>query len=257
MLEWLREDPLAFLQFMLYRAPAVLLALSFHEAAHGYAALRCGDPTAQRMGRLTLNPFSHLDLWGTVSMFLLGVGWARPVPVNPYNFRNRRRDDLVVSLAGVSVNLALFLLTTLAVILAGKALYRPEAVDLYGMEFFLRFGQDGFLLQLYPEYADALSGVLSRPWLLHVQRLLFQFALVNLGLGLFNLLPFPPLDGFHVLNDTLLGGKADLSGKVFRMAQLVLIILLVTTDFIGKGISAAIYAVQGFVLHGFLGVLGL
>lgn len=257
MLEWLREDPLSFLVFMLYRAPAVLMALSFHEAAHGYAAYRSGDSTAKRMGRLSLNPFSHLDLWGTVSMFLIGVGWAKPVPVNPYHFRRRRRDELFVSLAGVSVNLVLFLLTTLVTVFMGQALYTREAARLYGMEFFLGFGKTGFFMQLYPEYARTISQLLSKPWLLHVQRFLFQFALVNLGLGLFNLLPFPPLDGFHALNNIVFRGNLALSGQAFRVAQIVLIVLLISTDFIGRWISGAIYGVQGFVLRGILSILGL
>ena len=96
MLNYLQQDPWGFLQFMLYRAPAVLLALTLHEFAHGYAALKAGDLTAKRMGRLSLNPLKHLDPIGTVSLFLLGFGWAKPVPVNPNNYRNPRRDDIVV-----------------------------------------------------------------------------------------------------------------------------------------------------------------
>lgn len=70
MLDWLQQDPWGFLHFMIYRAPAVLLALSLHELAHGYVAYRCGDSTAKDLGRLTLNPLKHLDLIGTISMFL-------------------------------------------------------------------------------------------------------------------------------------------------------------------------------------------
>ena len=79
MLDYLQKDPMGFLLFMLYRAPAVLLALTFHEVAHGYVALRCGDPTAKLMHRLSLNPIKHMDPIGTASMFLLGFGWAKPV----------------------------------------------------------------------------------------------------------------------------------------------------------------------------------
>ncbi len=254
MLNWLQEDPRGFLSFMLYRAPAVLLALSLHELAHGYIALKCGDTTARDMGRLSLNPLRHLDLVGTVSMFLMGIGWAKPVPVNPACFRNGRWDDLKVSLAGVTSNFILFLTASLFSILISRALYQPEALAAYGAEFFLNFGQQGFMIQLYPQNDQALAFLLRTPWLIHLQRFLFQLSMVNIGMGLFNLLPIPPLDGFHVVNDILFKGRLNISGKAFRFAHLALLFLLFTTDFVGRWISAAIYAVQGAVLPLLLGV---
>jgi Zn-dependent protease len=252
LLDWLQSDPWGFLQFMLYRAPAVLLALTLHELAHGYVALKCGDTTARDMGRLSLNPLHHLDPLGTISMFLLGVGWAKPVPVNPNRFHNRRWNDLAVSLAGVTTNFILFLLATLLSVLLGRVLYAKEAVEYLGAHFFLSFQGDGFMLQLYPKAAGIIKDVLNVPWLMHIQRFLFQLALVNLGMGLFNLLPIPPLDGSHVVNDLFFGGKLNISGKAFRIAQTGLIILLISTNFIGDWIGKAIYAVQGAILPLFL-----
>ncbi len=257
MLNWLRSDPWAFLQFMLYRTPAVLLAISLHELAHGYAALKSGDPTARNMGRLSLNPLHHLDMIGTISMFLFGIGWAKPVPVNPNYFRRGRRDDLMVSLAGVASNFALFLLATLASVLLARFLYLKDAVDQLGASFFLSFQRDGFLIQLYPKASEALTGLLRAPWLLHVQRFLFHLAMVNLGMGLFNLLPIPPLDGFHVVNDILFKGRLNIGGQFFRIAQAGLIILLLSTNFVGNWISKAIDAVQGAVLPLFLMIFPL
>ncbi len=248
MLNWLQQDPWGFLRFMLYRAPAVLLALSLHELAHGYAALRCGDTTARDMGRLSLNPLRHLDLVGTISMFLMGIGWAKPVPVNPARFRNARRDDLIVSLAGVGTNFVLFIFATLVSILISRALYTPEALSFYGAGFFLDFQQDGFTMQLFPENDQVLAFLLKTPWLIHVQRFFFQLAMVNIGMGLFNLLPIPPLDGFHVVNDILFKGRLNISGKAFRFAQMALLLLMFTTNFIGRWVSGAIYAVQGAIL---------
>ena len=248
MLNWLQSDPWGFLRFMLYRAPAVLLALSLHELAHGYIALRSGDTTARDMGRLTLNPLKHLDLIGTISMFIMGIGWAKPVPVNPARFKNRRWDDLKVSLAGVTTNLILFLAATLLSILISRSLYGRELLDAYGANFFLNFQSQGFNLQLFPEARSALAPLLQTPWLLHVQRFLFQLALVNLGMGLFNLLPVPPLDGFHVANDILFQGRLNLSGSVFRVTHILLLVLLFSTNIVGNLISRAIYAVQGAVL---------
>jgi Zn-dependent protease len=92
---------------------------------------------------------------------------------------------------------------------------------------------------------------------MHIQRFLFQLALVNLGMGLFNLLPIPPLDGSHVVNDLFFGGKLNISGKAFRIAQTGLIILLISTNVIGDWIGKAIYAVQGAILPLFLAIFPL
>lgn len=257
MFDWLQRDPGGFLLFMLYRVPAVLIALSFHELAHGYMALKSGDDTAQSMGRLTLNPLAHLDLFGTISMFLLGIGWAKPVPVNPNNFRRRRRDDLLVSAAGITVNAAFFILGTLLSIGIGFLLYEPQMLARLGMRQFLDFRSDLFQIQLFPQYAGELNVLVKTPWLLHVQRFVLQFAWVNLGLALFNLLPLPPLDGFHLLNDGLLGGRIRMDTQFLRVAQIGLIVLLMATDVVGKLISQAIYFVQGNVLHALLRLFGM
>lgn len=83
----------------------LLIALSFHESAHAFVANRLGDPTARLAGRLTLNPFAHLDPWGTLALILFRVGWGKPVPINPANFRSPRRDSILVALAGPLSNL--------------------------------------------------------------------------------------------------------------------------------------------------------
>ncbi|HSK68766.1 MAG TPA: site-2 protease family protein [Candidatus Limnocylindria bacterium] len=248
---------MGFLQFMLYRAPAVLLALTLHELAHGYVALRSGDPTARDMGRLTLNPLKHLDPIGTVSMFLMGIGWAKPVPVNPRNFRNGRWDDLKVSLAGVTTNFIQFVLATLATIFISRFLYVPSLLADGGAEYLLKFGSQGHTLQLFPQYDALFAQFLRTPWLIHIQRFFFHLAMVNLGMGMFNLLPLPPLDGFHVVNDVLFSGRLQMSGKVFRIAHVALLLLLFTTNFVGRWIGAAMNFVQGGVLSVLLGVFGL
>ena len=92
------------LQFLII-APPILFALTVHEYAHGWVALKFGDPTAKMAGRLTLNPLSHLDPIGTIMLFLIHLGWAKPVPVNPYYFRDPRRDMMWVSFAGPGANI--------------------------------------------------------------------------------------------------------------------------------------------------------
>lgn len=257
MLSWLQQDPGGFLLFMLYRAPAVLLALSAHELAHGYAALRSGDTTARDLGRLSLNPLRHLDLVGTISMFLMGIGWAKPVPVNPNNFKHPRRDDLIVSLAGVSTNFVMFLLAIGLSILLAKALYTPDALAYFRADYLLNFQKEGFAIQLYPQNDAHIQVILRTPWLIHIQRFLFQLSLVNIGMGLFNLLPIPPLDGFHVVNNVFFQGKIYMGGKVFRFMHLGLLILLFTTNFVGEWVMKAIYAVQGAILPLLLRLFGV
>ena len=106
----LQADPLGTVLEYVFLGVCILLSLILHECAHGYVALKCGDPTAWMMGRLSLNPAKHLDPIGTLCMVFLRVGWAKPVPVNPRNFRHYRRDYILVSIAGIAVNFLLFLI---------------------------------------------------------------------------------------------------------------------------------------------------
>ncbi len=146
-----------------------------HEYAHGYAALRQGDPTAYMLGRLTFNPIKHIDPWMTIALpLLLGLssggrlifGGAKPVPVNPRNYRNYRRGDIIVSLAGIVTNLALAVICLVVVI---------------GL---------GLLARTVPVAGETLA---------LLQRMMFWGVWLNLLLASFNLIPIPPLDGSHVL----------------------------------------------------------
>ena len=96
----------------LYTLPAIVIAFTLHEWGHAYSAYRMGDPTARNLGRMTLNPLAHIDPIGFLMMVVVGFGWAKPVPVNPNNYRNYRAGELVVSLAGVTVNLILAIIKT-------------------------------------------------------------------------------------------------------------------------------------------------
>ncbi len=93
------------IQAWIIRIPVILFALTVHEYAHGWMAYKFGDPTAEMNGRLTLNPISHIDIFGAICFFLAGFGWAKPVPINPRNFRNPRKDEMYVSFAGPLANL--------------------------------------------------------------------------------------------------------------------------------------------------------
>ncbi len=167
----LREDPLAF--FLI--AVALVFALVLHELAHGLAARAFGDDTAERAGRLSLNPLAHLDPLGTLLLLTVGFGWARPVPINPYRFRNYRAGLFVVSIAGILVNLGLAVGGALA--LKGLATLDPQAVYLA-----FRGGHS-------PVGTLALA--------------LYFFVSINLVLAVFNLIPIPPLDGSKILQSLL------------------------------------------------------
>ena len=129
LIQQLIADPRGVLLFFLLALPGRLLAISAHEAAHGWVAARCGDPTARLMGRVSLNPLKHFDLVGTICLLLFGFGWAKPVPVNPNNFRNYRSDDLKVSLAGITMNLLLFLTGAMALSLMDRVPFVQAAFE--------------------------------------------------------------------------------------------------------------------------------
>lgn len=254
----LQSDPVGFLITMAYTWGVILFSLILHECAHGYVAFKCGDPTAKMLGRLSLNPARHLHPLGTLCMFLFGFGWAKPVPVNPRNFRNYRRDDFFVSIAGITVNMTIFIVAVLLSCIVNRIMMGPETLNalmeaydvgvepfvspLYNVGAFLMEGNWTELAEYYPyvygfnaetgiyfkEGMDALNELLAVPWLLHVQRLLLLLAQVNLTLAVFNLLPFPPLDGFHVVNDILLKGKLQLNHRLHQITHAVLLLLLLT-----------------------------
>jgi len=190
------------LQNILFVAPVLLFSVIAHEYAHGYAALRQGDPTALNLGRLTWNPIKHIDPFLTILMpLLMGyasnwrvmLGGAKPVPVNPRNYRNYKRGDIIVSLAGVFVNALLALLCTALIPLLGLIAREASATG---------------------------------PTIGILQVMMIYGVTINLGLIAFNLIPIPPLDGSHVVKH-LLPARAALWYQEFsRYGILVLVALL-------------------------------
>lgn len=185
----------------------VLIAVVFHELAHGYVAYRLGDPTAARAGRLTLNPIAHIDLFGTVIMPLLLVlsgapflfGYAKPVPVNFLNLHHPRRDMVLVALAGPMMNL----------LLAGLA------------ALVLRF----FLL---PAVQASTGGGLAAFGLLFAALVMQSFILMNVGLAVFNMLPLPPLDGGRVATGLLPRAPALALARLEPYGMLIILLLVST-----------------------------
>lgn len=182
-----------------------------HEYAHGYAALKQGDPTAYQLGRLTWNPLKHIDPFMTILLPILTFfgggfmfGGAKPVPVVPRNYRNYRRGDIIVSMAGIATNLVLFVLAViLFAILGFVGRMLPMANDTFA------------ILQVMTKYG----------------------ILVNLTLAMFNLLPLPPLDGSHVMK-YLLPPAWALRYQQLGMYGILIVVFLMATS-IGRGLLNA------------------
>ncbi|MFN0156482.1 MAG: site-2 protease family protein [Bacteroidota bacterium] len=216
----------------LYILPILLFSVVIHEIAHGYMALRLGDPTARDLGRLTLNPIPHIDLIGSIivplfSLIAAGsvfIAWAKPIPINPNNFSNLRRDDVLVSVVGPLSNIILAMVCSVVVVLlslsgtAVVALDSPLAAD--GLEFLLKMFYGGVYL--------------------------------NIVLAVFNLIPIPPLDGSHMFAAILPASVAEQYRKVGFLGILIVIGLMRIPAF-----SSAFSTVIGGILLPFRSFIAL
>ncbi len=191
-----------------------LFAISVHESAHAWTASQCGDPTARMLGRVSLNPIRHIDIFGTIILPLLAlithfpvIGWAKPTPVDPRNFRRPVRDDIYTSVAGPISN---FLVATIAVFL---------------LAFILRLMPDG-RVAVYNAMSFAFGQGLIQPTnspLMPLALLLYNLMFINVLLGVFNLIPVPPLDGSHVLRHMLSDSVRRVYDQVGIFGLLVLV----------------------------------
>lgn len=154
---------------LILSAMAALVALTIHEFAHGYVAYRLGDDTAKSCGRLTLNPIKHIDPFGALCMILFHFGWAKPVPIDPRNFKNPRKGFALTAVAGPATNLVVGFLTAFIYLLCLSTFKEVESAFLNNLQI------NTLLFLLY-------------------------FFTINVGLGIFNLIPVPPFDGSRILN---------------------------------------------------------
>jgi Zn-dependent protease len=191
MIDLLFADPGRFVQQLLLFIPAFLVAVTVHELAHGLVADWLGDPTARRQGRLTLNPLPHIDPLGAVAFLLAGFGWAKPVPVDAGNLRRPVRDMAFIAAAGPLSNFAVALAGLVALVLVQRQV------------------ETAFV-------AEPVVGILAA---------VFRF---NLVLGIFNLIPLPPLDGGHFLPYFLPRGSGSLLHQLEQYGPFVLLLLVMT-----------------------------
>ena len=211
------------LQTIIANVPALMIGFAFHEFAHAWVADRLGDPTPRSQGRLTLNPIAHLDLFGTLMALLYRFGWAKPVITNPQYYRgNKKRGHMMVALAGPIMNL----LTAFVVMFIGSL---------------------------------TMHWIQGSEWS-SIMLLIFQaIVYMNLGLGIFNLLPIPPLDGFAVLTG-LLPDRFAPQLHLLEQYGMIILMLLLFTDILStvlfpavNGIASAYNTIITLILTPFLG----
>ncbi|MGH9670935.1 MAG: site-2 protease family protein [Terriglobales bacterium] len=203
-----------------------LFAISVHESAHAWMANRCGDPTARLLGRITLNPLKHIDPVGTVLLPVLGVltglpvfGWAKPTPVNPLNFRNHVRDDILTSVVGPISN---FVIASGAVALLAVIAMTSGAGN-----------------QVVHDISAGYVRDVASP-LAPIVLLFYQAMFINVILGVFNLIPIPPLDGSHVLRHFLPEGVRNVYDTMGMLGLIALVM------FGGRIVWALVAPVVGF-----------
>lgn len=187
------SDPAQWLMQKLLIIPGVIIGISFHEFAHGWVAYKLGDPTPKLQNRVTINPAAHVDPIGFVALLLAGFGWGVPVEINPNNFKHRRRDELLVSVAGVVMNLIM------AIVIA---LVMKVLLIVTGEAFF----------------TEGVGGII---W-----EMLTNIIVVNLVLMIFNLIPVPPLDGFSIVSEIFNIKHTPLYYKIYNNGFFILMALI-------------------------------
>ena len=173
--------------------PGIIIGLTFHEAAHAFASYKLGDPTPKQQGRLSINPIAHIDVIGFICLLVCGFGWGKPVQINPYYYKHRRRDEFIVAIAGVSLN---FIIAIIA----------------------------GFVTGLvYRSYYLTGSALME-----NLFYIFYYTVSINLVLMVFNLLPCPPLDGWGILSQIFNLEKYSWYPNAYKYGSIVLLILVVT-----------------------------
>jgi Zn-dependent protease len=215
----------------------LILAFSVHECAHAWTAWRLGDPTARMLGRVTLNPMRHLDLVGSVLFPLISlvyggflIGWAKPTPVTGRNFKNYRRDDILVTLAGPASNLLSATIALILLIILKHLLPGGDASIATAMAITMRAP------------GVATEGL---PALFPIALFLYLVIFINLLLFVFNLIPLPPLDGSHILRHFLPYKAAQLYD---RMGMFALIILFLIGGTFIRALFVPIYSIFNHIL---------
>lgn len=204
---------------LLYTIPCVLISLTFHEFAHGWVAMKLGDDTAHNFGRLTLNPIKHLEPIGTICMVLFGFGWAKPVPINARKFKNPRTGMALTAAAGPLMNFILAFISAFVT---------------------------AFLFWLAPHLS--ISSGFGAGLFTSVITLFQIFHILNLSLGLFNLIPIPPLDGSRIVY-IFLPAKWYFGIMKYERYIKIIFLLLLWTNIVRLPLSNAVSAISDLMFR--------
>ena len=203
-------DAYSYIQQISLGIVPVLFSISLHEVAHGAVAYRLGDPTAKEMGRLTLNPIKHLDPLGLLVFIVTRIiGWAKPVPINPFNLKNPKRDMIWVAAAGPATNLVL----AAACAMAFRTLIK---LDINILEFVAAYIRWGKVPHLYGIYTVTVP----------VTIMFFMGIIINVALAIFNLIPIPPLDGGRIVYGILPMELAQRYARIERWGIIIVLALI-------------------------------
>lgn len=207
------NDPAAWLMNIVIMLPGIVIGLSFHEYAHALVAYKLGDDTPKIQGRVTINPLAHIDPIGFLAILLIRFGWGKPVEIYPGNFKNRRRDSILVSLAGVMMNLFIAIFFTL------------------GLKLLLTVADNNFFV----------AGMGNSIFMM-----IYYVIFINLMLMVFNLLPVPPLDGFSFVTEVFNLRKSEFYYWVTNKGFLILMVLIVL-NITGMVLTPVIKFLMGIV----------
>lgn len=210
------SDPKTYFFNMLLTLPAIVIGLSFHEFGHAFTSYKLGDPTPQMQGRVTLNPFAHFDPFGFFALVFCGFGWGKPVQIDPRYYKHPRRDEFLVSLAGVAMNVIL------AVAFAFIVKFYIHSTGVAAMS------------------TDSMQGI--------ILTMLVEVIIINLMLAVFNIIPIPPLDGFGVITELFNIKKTENYYKFYNNGFVILMILLML-GVIDKIIYPAVSGLYGLLFN--------
>ena len=213
------SNPTEWLVDKMLLLPGIIIGLSLHEFGHAFVAYKLGDNTPKLQGRVTINPMAHIDWMGLAALFFCGFGWGQPVQINPYNFKHRRRDELLVSLAGVVMNL---LLAVFFAIIAKIVL--------------MAAGSDWIV------YNTLGVGI----W-----QIIIYAIQINLVLMIFNLIPCPPLDGFNIIANIFGFAGTQTYWNIYRYGSWILVLIIVF-GITGMVISPCVQFLMNAIWYGIL-----
>ncbi|HNZ86319.1 MAG TPA: site-2 protease family protein [bacterium] len=208
-------NPMLFIAWLV----AIIFALTIHEFFHAYVALKQGDPTAKLMGRLSLNPLVHIDVFGFISILLVGFGWAKPVPVNPLYFKNKKWGDAIVSVAGPLSNFISATIFIMFFVIGVKLNIINYDLLINTINYFVGYGSV-YNLGYY---------------------FLISLIVINIALGVFNLIPIPPLDGYHILFAVLPNSFNDVKVWLLKNGPTFLLIIILADSFLNIGVFSYLF----------------